>query len=273
MFKTSMMETSTTNPARPSGITPTEVPLGITSSTVPVPGPSELVIKSLKCFQLVRPIYHSSFQIANTNNVGERIFNYDSTYPLGDFPNRYNTIAGSNDTSRPLVPWTLLKPYYSRMCRIEFEIHLLPVKVADSRVSLDVISTYDVLDGPYAYNSINMSNDTFHKHLDSQDDELVIQVPTYWMSKFIQTDSSYVSVTGVQTVLQPAFIPTTQLEFYIRGRYHNSMIQPSAFNVLVTVLPTVVESLQIAGKSNVSATFPDLWSQTPAPWFLHSSVN
>lgn len=265
---------SATNPVPPSGTTPTNVPLGISGSTVPEPGPSEVVLKPLQCFRTIRPIFYNRIFINNTQQRGTRLFTYETAFPLGNFPNRYNTISAANDVSRPFVPWMLVLPYFSRLCKIDFDLHLTPVKVADCRVSLDLISTYDNLPVTgFAYSTSAMNNDSFYKILDSQDDELTVSVPAYWVSKFVQTDSSIAQVplTG-QHIMQPAFLPTTQMQCFIRGKYHPSMIQPISFGVLLTVIPRVTCALQIAGRSNLTAIFSELWSQTPAPWFLHSSV-
>lgn len=269
------MEASpTTNPAPPSGVIPTEVPLGITSTTVPVPGPSDLIIKPLDCFRIVRPIFHSIVNINSTQPVGAQIFHLETMFPLGNFSNRYNTIAGNFDTLRPLVPWMLVEVYFSKFSKIDFEYHFTPIKVADCRVSLDIITIYDNLIGGAAnYTTSTMNNDLFHKNLDSQDDELSLRPPMYWVSKFVQTDSTYKNFAGVQSIVQPGNLPTTQVIGFIRSPYHPSLIQPIDFDVLITVVPIVSVALQIAGKSATGSQMPDLWEQIPRPWFLHSAVN
>lgn len=258
----------TTNPAPPSGIIPTEVPLGITSATTSVPGPADLVIKPLAILRSLKPIYVTQIFINQSLSVGAHVWTAESKYPLGALPNRYNTISGANDTLRPICPWSLLTAYFSRFSKIEWTYEFTPIKVADCRVSLDIISTYDEDAQVMGYSTNLMNNDSVHKNLDSQDDPLTVALPQYWASKFIETNTTIVQISTAQVNLQPANIPTTEMRAYVRGKYHPSLIQPVSFAIIVQAHANVTVAIGLSGKSLVRTVIPDISDQVSRPWFF-----
>lgn len=261
---------STTNPPPPMGVTPTEVPLGISSTTSPTAGPINAPVGPLSILGLQTGVFYGSFDITIAQNTATRIFTHLTEYPLGDFNNRYNQVAGEVSTQRFLIPWQLLTAFYSKQVKIDWEITLTPIKVADCRASIDIVFKYEH-DNPTTFDSRALANDSLHKHLDSQDDDFKFLPPMFWTSNNVHTDSLRYNLDGTQRVVQPAFLPCTTSEIFIRNRYQPSLLQPDTFTVLVVLNPIVRQCLGIAGKSVVRTLLPDIDDQISKPYFIRSS--
>lgn len=262
------MEVSTTNPAPPTGITPTEVPLGITSTTSVTGGPLNKGMNKTALFALEEGIYLDQFQVTKTDTIGHEVFEWTSWSPLGDTVNEYNTVNNGSD-SRFLVPWQLFTSFYSKQCKIDWEIKFTAVKVSDCRVSFDAITIYEdknaVSTNPQALN-----NDSVHKIFDDQDDSFSVIPPMYWMTNNVNTDSWRVQIVagGQLHRMQPAYLPYTKLSLRIRSPYVPNSMQPDSFTVVVTLNPIVRQNLGIAGKSVNTTSNLVLENQIPRPYFL-----
>lgn len=259
------METSKTNPVPPTGVTPTEVPLGITARTAIGDFPADIVVEHKSALETDLDIFYGSFPISATDNTGQNVFKHTTLWPLGDFANRYNTVSGADSTLRFFVPWCLVLSFFSKMCKIDWIMRLLPVKVADCRVSLDILFNYDQTpDGNRVYSTKLMASDSIYKILDSEDDDLTFQIPMFWLTKALQTDVIGSSVGPVM----PAFQPITETRIYIRNKYVPNLMQPNTFNVLVYLTPIVRNITTLAGKSalNLDVVTPD--RRQPRPYFL-----
>lgn len=266
------MEISTTNPAAPTGVTPTEVPLGITSTTTQSGGPVNIKPSLSKSLMINTSVYIGKFTITSSTSIGTSVFTFTTKYPLGDFDNRYNNNSQANSTIQYFVPWSLVPAFYSKQCKIEYELEFVPVKVADCRALLDIIYNYD--DGvampsdPLLY----LANDTETIKLDSQNEPLNMVIPQFFMTENIQTDTFRAIKSLAPTHrenIQPAFLPTTSIEVRIRNPYQPNLTQPTSFEVLVFLKPIVTSALAIGGKSGVANQFPDSDFYIPTPYFLN----
>lgn len=265
---------STTNPAPPTGVTPTEVPLGITTTTSTSGGPLNKNNTSTKMFTLNEGLYYGTFTVSSTNAPNDIVFNWSSLYPLGDFENVYNNNTGSLNTEQYFVPWELIPAFYSRQCKIDWVVNFTPVKVADARVSFDISFKYDS-DDPFPTDQVDFTkNDSVFKVLDSQDDSFSVVPPMYWLTNNVNTDTYPVSFVGSvnRNTMQPAFLPSTRMQIRIRNPYYPSMIQPDSFQVVVTVKPIVRQTLCIAGKSSIRTVRNLATNYTPRPYFLNRST-
>jgi hypothetical protein len=269
------MEVSTTNPAPPTGITPTEVPLGITTATTVTQGPVNIPRTPATSLSLNRPIYIDKFTITPSNVTGQQVYAMTTKFPFGDFPNRYNQNAQEDDTIQFFVPWSLIKAFYSKQCKIDWEMELVPVKVADSRVILDVVFGYDDGQAPPSTQLLYLANDTVSFKLDSQNEPIKIMIPQFWATEVVQTDTfraRQVTAPLFANVIQPAFLPTTNVVIRIRNPYQPNLIQPDTFEVLVFLRPIVTTALAIGGKSSVVNRLPDIETHIPVPYFLNKST-
>lgn len=261
------MEVSTSNPAPPTGLTPTEVPLGITSTTSPSGGPINASKGPPKFWALSEGLYYGTFDVSILNGPNDVVFEWNSTYPLGNFTNPYNTITNANNT-RFFVPWELWPAFFSRECKVDWEICFTAIKVADCRVSFDISFLYDQngsFPGPQA-NFVN--NDSFHKIFDSQDDTFSIVPPMFWVSNNVQTDNFRINLAG-NVFVPPAFVPTTRMQVRIRNPYYPNMTQPDSFTVVVTVKPIIRQAIGIAGRAAFRSLNNNLDVQVHRPYFLN----
>jgi len=74
---------STTTPAPPSGVSPTEVPLGISGTVSETPGPVNIPRLSLPIFsQEGRGLFLGSFTMDITQNPGSVLFDWRMQQPM-----------------------------------------------------------------------------------------------------------------------------------------------------------------------------------------------
>jgi hypothetical protein len=200
---------------------------------------------------------------------GHKVYSWNSAHPLDNM--EYRTIA-NEDFLNWVIPWQLITAFYSRMSKIEWTLNLKPIKVADCRVSLDVIFTYENYKPLTSLLSARaLNNDSVHKQLDDTDDNLSIDIPMHFMTDNVSTYSHRVLISGgAPENVNSCFLPTTNAEFFIRNPYQNSQIQPDKFSVLVTLKPKVMNNIGLASTSlaNINAINDGLIVEIPRPHFI-----
>lgn len=256
---------STTNPAPPTGVTPTEVPLGtsgtISETVMPVNIP---IVKELAMFnQIGKGLFIGSFQISALNGVGTNVFNWSFSNPT--------TVGSTNLYSRTTSPgiinyptaWEYLVAMFSRMVQIDYELEFIPIKVGDSRCSVDIL--YNFENTIPLYNTRNLSNESMHKVFDDMDDPFRIAVPAFWITNNNSTRETY-DPSGVVKNSSP-FLPQTRLAMYIRNPYQPNMMQPSSFSVMVILHPRVKNPIGLAPLNPYTRKVGDTVF-SPDPWFI-----
>lgn len=248
-------EISTSNPAPPTGVTPTEVPLGITGTTSQTLSPPNIIYKEPILFNLNESIYYGKFRIDKSYVSGLKVFEWQALYPLGNFDNPYN-MGNTNGRYVYTVPWSLLTAFYSKQCKVDWLMNFTFVKVSDCRVSLDLIFNYNGL-SKNTLDPLSLSNDSYHVSVDSQDDNFSFEIPQFWLTNNVQTDSGAIFLTpSTGETIQPAYLPQTVLDVFIRNPYQPNMLQPDFFDVLVTLQPIVRSTVGFAAKSLTKGTAP-----------------
>lgn len=260
-------EISTSNPTPPDGLTPTQVPLGISGTTSEILGPPNIIYKQPVAFNLNESIYYGQFTIDNTLSTGSRVFQWDSFYPLGNFPNVYNS-GESNGRYTYCVPWSLLTAFYSKQCKVDWLMNFTFIKVPDCRVSLDLIFNYNG-ETKVLYTPELLGSDSYHVIIDSQDDNFSFELPQFWLTNNVQTDSAAVIFSSTGQTIQPAFLPTTHLDIFIRNPYQPNMLQPDSFQVIVTMQPIVRSTVGFAAKS-LTRTAAPYNPSVNRPYFLRN---
>jgi len=266
-----MENESLTNPTPPTGVIPTEVPLGINTTTTHSPVPNNIIPNSLGAYGNDFGIYLTTFTISNTMAPGTRVFTWNSEYPLS-LNNQYSTIAGQ-DYLQWRLPWSLIVPFFSRMGKVEWEMNFKPIKVADCRVSVDIVFNY----GLYAPENTDitnkaLANDSLHKNFDDTDDNLTFNIPMFFPTDNVQIDSYRVFGVALDTI-QPAFLPTTSVNVFIRNTYQNSLIQPDSFQVLVTLRPKISNCVGLATRSTAVNNQRGIVEEICRPHFLRTPQN
>lgn len=259
---------STTTPIPPSGTTSTVTPLGISGSMSQTTQPlTNQVPRRLTKMMKSNGLYYGKFTVNSTQATGTNVFSWRSKFPLGSTRNNYSDIA-SSDTMLYNIPWDLIPAFYSKQCKIEWKVEFTPVKVADSRVSFDIVHNYN--DGSPVYGVGILNNDSIHKIIDDQDDPFDFIPPQYFISKLIQTDGYVNSQLDKPAVrMQPAFLPTTKTNVYIRNQFQPNQMQPLSFEVVVTLYPIIRNALGFAGKKMNRMLNPELNDFVPIPYFMN----
>lgn len=254
---------STTNPAPPSGITPTEVPLGTSGTISETKAPVNIpILKEMAMFsQQGRGLYLGSFEISTTSTVGTKVFDWSLKNPT-----YFNTLTlyngYSNLAKHVRMPWEFILPYFSRMGKMDFDIEFIPVKVGDCRASLDII--FNQQNRSPAYSTAMLNSDSLHKVMDDMDDPCRFSVPAFWLTNNVSTRRS--SPLNSTDLLQSPFIPYTRVSAYIRNKYQPNLMQPSSFSVVVILHPKPSNNVAIASMSAfVSQSGINVESN---PWFL-----
>lgn len=256
---------STTNPAPPSGVTPTEVPLGtsgtVSETVMPVNIP---IVKELAIFnQVGKGLFLGSFQISSLAGVGTNVFNWDFRNPTTVGSNNfYSRVTNPGIVNYPTA-WELIVAMFARMVEIDFELEFIPIKVGDSRCSVDILFNFEGNIPPY--NTRNLSNESMHKVFDDTDDPLRIQVPAFWLTNNVSTREVY-DPTGIVKNVSP-FLPKTRLAMYIRNPYQPNLMQPPTFSVMVILHPKVKNPIGLAPLNPYARNFAGTVF-SPDPWFI-----
>jgi hypothetical protein len=241
---------STTNPIAPTGATPTEVPFGISGSTTLNSIPADLQPASGSMLYSGHGLFLTRFSISTLDTVGSVVWNFDARFPLGRnaFENRYYRVS-SGGNYRPIVPWDLWPVWFSAQCRVDYELVFVPVKVGDSRVSLDFVFDYSGLGNTGPYGTDTLVQDSFHKLIDDQDDQFSFTVPLIYVTKLVNTVPPKFGTLAPTSNDFPAFLPQTTMQVFIRSPYQPNLMQPNSFDVLVFMRPIVRDTQTVVGRS------------------------
>lgn len=256
---------STTTPAPPTGVTPTEVPLGISGTVSETAMPVNLPPDQDSVFaQQGRGIYIGKFTVDTSQTTGTEVFSWTIRAPttVGGV-NAYEPVISPDEIIQFRAAWELLLPMYSTQCKMDFDLEFIPVKVGDSRVSFDIVFNQE--NRTLTYNEVVLANDSVHKIIDDTDDPIKISVPVIWPTNNIQTRSTYRN----GSLIQPAFLPYTKLQVFIRNPFQPNMMQPISFEIIVILHPKPHSVIGMAGMGPVfgnTASFADL--SFPIPWFI-----
>lgn len=214
---------STTNPIPPTGGTNAVAPLGI-SASMSVTKSSELQSTQLtEMMSVPAPILIGEFSVSNQQNVGDNLFTWST---------RDTTISTTNSYSQGYVPWNLIKPYYSKMVRMEYILIFKPYKVTDCEAKIHAIWTYDGSTPAYSTNVTANHGELFS--FDDSSDQKILQVPQFFQSNNITTNETTLSAT---VSFVPKWVPYTTLQLKLANIYQPNLAQPDSFKVQVFILP------------------------------------
>jgi hypothetical protein len=222
-------------------------------------------------FGIDQPIYFGKFTVTNSTNVGTRVFYHTTKFPLGDFVNPYNEISQTQGALNWLVPWSLMRAFYSKQVKIDWEMHITPVKVADCRVSFDIIFQYeDTINTNYVARTL--AHDNLHYHVDSQDAGFSFKIPMIWTVNNVHTDVPvWHDDNGPRFTIPNAYLPNTVTKIFVRNTYQPNMLQPDTVEFVVTLRPIVQNAIGIAGKAPVFTLYDAINDTTCRPYFFSKS--
>lgn len=260
-----------TNPAPPSGIVPTEVPLGISGTISETPMPVNIpLLKQLSIFHLDRGVFLGNVTINSTTPVGTNILTWRSRTPLviNGVGSSYYDISNETTFFRTFYPaiWDLLLFSYAMECRLEFSFKIKVVKIGDSRCSLDFV--FNQSDADFDYSSPGtLANDSFHKIIDDPDDLIEFDVPMIWPTDNVPTKMwQRHTIDSPAINMQSPFIPYVRMQTFVRSRYQRNLMQFPSFNLSVFLHVKVINPVGIAGNYITRTQYPDLNDSLPIPW-------
>lgn len=268
-----MNHIQTTTPNTPTGISPPEVPLGIQGTFRDTLGPQKLD-GDLPPISLQNMILLDVIEIKTTMDIGTEIFTFST---LDGIPNSKYTkslIPGH----QVLVPWNMVPAYYSRLCKVDYELFFQPVKVSDCRVAIDVVANFT--NQGLEYNSTTLANNNVNYQFDDPNGFLNYPVPMYWPVINTQTPAVITpTLTPLPSrVLKPAFIPQTKITAFIAAPYIRNNLQPDIVKLIVWLR---LKPRQVQGASAMTSFYesegpgalPQVTDYLPLPYWYESPIN
>lgn len=264
---------STTNPIAPTGLTNTSVPLGITASISETPQPVNVPVLPTSVYESSHGVYLGNFPFSDSVDIGAFLYGWDYRKPL---TSAYSRSVDSEGRISAFTPWDLVLPSFSKECKMEYSMLLIPVKIGDSRARIDCIFRFEDSALSDAYSTKLMANYNQHFFLDDTDEQVEFAIPTYWMTNNVTTDivkTAASSPAPADLDLPSAFLPSTKLSLYVASPYQHNSMQTSTFNVHVIIFPTPTHMLGLAGKRFVSVRSTESVSRTDllTPYFYETT--
>nr|UCC70384.1 hypothetical protein [Hammarskog picorna-like virus] len=264
-----MQQPITTNPVPVSGTTST-VPLSIEGTATASANQENLARMLYEPDLLQNLSWHGKFTINATQAPGTSVFTWDFRH-LFTAASQIQWVVGAGRLAayKPSLDYHFVRMFYARMSRCNFFLRLLPVKVADCRVSLNVLFDYSYNDVDILpVNVKTMSNDGLLVLLDDPKKEVIIDIPAFWLVNHVPNTMG-IDETGNKYILNK-FLPTTRANFTISSPYQPNIIQPDSFQVIVEFGFT---EKKISGYSaNSSYTFyaPGAVTSEPRSWVFNT---
>jgi len=268
-----MNTVQTTTPNTPTGIPPPQVPLGIEGTFRHDLGPQKLD-GDLPPIQLDNMILLDKIDINTAMEIGTEIFSFSTLEGIPNLNYTKKMIPGV----QVLVPWNMIPTYYSRLCKVDYELFFQPVKVNDCRIAVDVISNFT--NQSVDYNPSTLVNTNVNFQFDDPNESLNYPVPMFWPVINTQTPAtlspSNTPIPGA--VFKPAFIPQTKVTVIIVEAYIRNYLQPDTVTLLVWLR---LKPRQVQGASAMTSFYesegsganPQVANYLPLPYWYESPVS
>jgi len=267
----------TTEPLAPTGVTNTEVPLGVTATLATQEiSDTQIVFNNSLC-DPTKWIWIDSFKIRNATLPGQRIYNWSMTNPL---KSKFQSARiEESHTLITILPKALFYAYYCRFGQVDWEVMLQPVKIGDCRVELDIVFKYNSATPDLVAQTLDRNqllSDSLHYELDDVMNPPVFKVPAYWKVSqppmndvFADYDTNF-----SKRWIKPLGYPDTSFFIYQRTRYINNQLQMDSFDVNVYVRPITSGLSCFATRSLTSVNNGSLTMipYIPKPYWLEQDV-
>lgn len=267
-----MQQPITTNPTPVSGTTST-VPLSIEGTATASTNQNNIVILYYEPDILQNLNWHGKFTINSTQMKGTSVFTWDFRH-LFISEEQLQWVSGTGKLAayKPSIDYNFVKVFFARMSKCNFFLRLLPVKVADCRVSLNVVFDYSYNNTPINPVDVKtLNNDNMLIYLDDPKKDTIINIPAFWLVDYV-TNAMGVSASGTQYI-ENHFLPTTRANFAISSPYQPNVLQPPEFEVVVEFGFT--EKKLSGFSSSTSYTFyaPGAVTSEPRAWAFNTLRN
>lgn len=257
----------TTQPVAPMAQTTTPTPLsieGVLSSQILEANLDIQTTPSLTC---KNSLYLGKFSINNTNTIGTNIYSFDAAYPLGKTSNLYYAQPTNDGVLRFLCPWSLIPVWFSRQCKVDYTLIFQPVKISDSRVSIDSFYKYTGT-AITTYNTNAFTNDTVSHYIDDGDGLIINNIPAFWPTDFVPTRGLRISGNNIP----PSYIPKTVMTTFIRSPYVPTLMHPDSFDILVYLIPKIMIASTMVGATRVRRSVPAADNYLPLPYLFNRLI-
>jgi len=232
-----MNEIQTTIPISPTGLSTTEVPMGITGTLTTQLVSQDSVAEMHALFDPDRWIYIDKFVISQSVAPLKKVWSWWAGNPLkGNYT--VEAKVGDPSTRTQLIPRSLVIPQFSRTAMISWELMFKPVKINDCRVQLDIINFY----GREPADNVDLSspmflNDMIHYMVDDPNQVMVFKPNMFWLQRNVHSKQSLYDDNAFLDL--PATLPNTYISVYMRTKYVPNLMQLDEFTMLVYARPII----------------------------------
>lgn len=261
-----MNEIQTTLPIKPTGITTTEIPLGITGTLATQLVANDTIFENHMIQDGQRWSYIDQFIVNATSPPGTMLWRWNSRNPLAS---RYEIRVDLMDASSnfQVIPRSLVEAQYSRLSQVSWELMFKPIKINDCRVQFDLIETFGKQPSNLSTLEPEMFlNNMYHFMIDDPNQPIIFKPDMFFLQRSINTKISYFN--NVDSNSLPATIPRTYVSVYNRTRYVPNLMQADTFTVLVFARP-IISGLEGLSSSNRLTNVN--WFTTPY-WYWHNPL-
>jgi len=254
----------TTQPLPPLETTTTPTPLSIEGVLSEQIMEGNIEQQETPAFSCKNSLYLGKFVITNSQPIGTNIYSFSADYPMGISSNNYYGQPQADGILRQLCPWSLIPVWFSRQCKVDYILAFQPVKVSDSRVTID--SFYRYTQAPIStYNTDAFVNDSVSNFIDDSDGLITNKIPTYWPTDFVPTRSF--RIDGINR--PPSYVPKTRMSIFIRSPYVPTLMHPEFFDVLVYLMPLVSIASTTVASTRVTRSLPSNDNYLPLPYVFN----
>lgn len=261
-------EVQTTTPNKPTGIPPPEVPLGIQGTFLNKTGPEKLDL-DLGQMRLDNLLYLETFNIVTSDEIGTSKHSFSTRRGLPINTYTYETVSGT----QVVVPWNMIPAFYSRLSKVDYELHYQPVKVSDCRVSMDFVMNFN--NSSLNYNERTLVNNNVHYLFDDPIQSLDLPIPMFWPTLNVQTNARIFTNETYEEIYKNQFIPWTNVQGFIAAPYIKNALQPTQLPVVawLSLKPRQVQGASAMKTMAYAGTKPfKPFSFLPLPYWYEKPI-
>lgn len=206
---------STTDPRRPDGQTPTQPPLSTSGQVGTSPSDYNNVIPNPMDILQGYPIFIDRFTISNVTPIGTNLYTFNTAQFL------------SHIESIRRMPWQLMPLIFSQRNRFKISLKIIPVKLGEAPVVVDVFFTYNRGRGITGFGAFNLDYNEINI---TKQEPFDIDLPQFYMIDQINT---YGPLVPAAVDSRPPYIPNTNCTIRLKSPYVPTLMHPPSFECLV----------------------------------------
>lgn len=206
---------STTDPRRPDGQTPTQPPLSTSAQVGTSPSDYKNVIANPLDILAGYPIFIDRFVINNVMPIGTLVYQFHTSLFLREIANFRR------------LPWQLITYIFSQRNNFKISLKIIPVKLGEAPVVLDVFFTYNRNRGLDTFGAYNLDYNEINV---TKSEPFDIEIPQFYMVDQINT---YGPPVTNNVASRPSYVPNTTINIRTKSPYMPTLMHPPTFECLV----------------------------------------